>query len=116
MPRFGHQALAFVIPRFRKWRDLDTVERERARVERWHAGLDRSLPTRAVPGFTRRFVVSTTVTGGFPTYVLTPRGLDPRRTIFYVHGGGYVAPIDAVHVRYATRLARALSARVVLPD
>jgi acetyl esterase/lipase len=33
-----------------------------------------------------------------------------------VHGGGYMAPIDPFHVRYATRLADAIGARVVMPD
>ena len=34
----------------------------------------------------------------------------------YLHGGGYMAGIDTFQVRYAGRLARALGARVVLPD
>ena len=34
----------------------------------------------------------------------------------YLHGGGFVAPIDPFQVRYAARLAAALGARVVLPD
>ena len=38
------------------------------------------------------------------------------RTLYYVHGGGYMAPIDPFHVRYATRLADAIGARVVMPD
>jgi acetyl esterase/lipase len=48
--------------------------------------------------------------------VVTPRHLDPDRTLFHVHGGGFMAPIDPFHLRYVTRLATALSARVVLPD
>ena len=45
-------------------------------------------------------------------------GAAPRRarTVVYLHGGGFVAPIDPFHVRYATRLAAALGARVVMPD
>ena len=54
--------------------------------------------------------------GRFPAYVVTPRRSDPRRTIVYLHGGGYVAGVDPFHVRYLTRLATALDARVVLPD
>jgi acetyl esterase/lipase len=104
------------VPRVRKSRDLDHVERERARIERWHATLDRSLPTRLVPRFDRRFSVTTEDTGGFPTYVVTPRTFEPTRTLLFVHGGGFVAPIDPFHVRYAARLALALRARVVLPD
>ncbi len=40
----------------------------------------------------------------------------PQRTLFYVHGGAFVSPIDKYHVRYATRLAEALDMRVVLPQ
>jgi len=92
---------------------------ERARVERWHRGLDRSLPTRAVPRFDRRFAVVTEELGEpgvtFPAYVVTPRDREPTRTLVYVHGGGFMAPMDPFHVRYATRLATALDARIVLP-
>ena len=115
-----HELVAWAVPRVRKSRDLETVEGERDRLERWHAGLQRSLPTRAVPRFHGRFsVVIETLTGPrgqFPAYVVTPRGIDPERTVVFVHGGGFVAPLDPFHVRYATRLATALRARVVLPD
>ncbi|MGH3362551.1 MAG: alpha/beta hydrolase fold domain-containing protein [Nocardioides sp.] len=119
-PSRRHELLAWAVPRIRRSRDLDDVERERARVERWHDSLDRSLPTRLVPFFHRRFaVVQETVpsaSGGFPAYVVWPRHVEPERTVFFVHGGGFMAPIDPFHVRYVTRLARALRARVVLPD
>ena len=36
--------------------------------------------------------------------------------MFYLHGGGFMAPISAWQVRYAARLADAIGARVVLPD
>ncbi|MGZ4464710.1 MAG: alpha/beta hydrolase [Nocardioides sp.] len=120
MPSALHQLLAWGVPRLRKSREMDTEPAERARVEAWHAGLDRRLPTAVSPAFGRRFsVVTETLTGpsgSFPSYVLTPRGVAPRRTVVLVHGGGFMAPIDPFHVRYATRLARALGARVVLPD
>jgi acetyl esterase/lipase len=116
MPSRRHDLLARAIPRIRRSRELDDEHTERLRVERWHATLDRSLPTRLVPGFTRRFSVVTEEVAGFPAHVVTPRHLDPDRTLFHVHGGGFMAPIDPFHLRYVTRLATALSARVVLPD
>jgi acetyl esterase/lipase len=116
MPSRRHDLLARAIPRIRRSRELDDEHTERLRVERWHATLDRSLPTRLVPGFTRRFSVVTEEIAGFPAHVVTPRHLDPDRTLFHVHGGGFMAPIDPFHLRYVTRLATALSARVVLPD
>jgi epsilon-lactone hydrolase len=94
---------------------------ERARVAAWHATLTPELPTRLVPRFDRRFSVvteqvSSPTAGDFPAYVVTPRHRDPVRTVVYLHGGGFMAPIDAFHVRYLTRLAEALGARIVLPD
>jgi acetyl esterase/lipase len=99
----------------RRSRELDDAELERARIERWHTGLDRSLPTRLVPRFARRFsLVEEDV--GFPSYAITPRHVEPTRTVLYVHGGGFVAPVDPFHVRYVARLADSLRARVVVPD
>lgn len=119
-PSRRHELLAWALPRLRRSRDLDSQAAERARLERWHTRLDRRLPTRLVPGFRRRFsVVAETLPGrrgGFPSYVVAPRGVTPDRTLYYLHGGGFVAPIDPFHVRYATRLARRLGARLVLPD
>ena len=116
MPSRRHDLLAHAIPRVRRARELEDEHTERLRVEQWHATLDRSLPTRLVPAFARRFSVITEEVAGFPVHVVTPRHLDPDRTLFYVHGGGFMAPIDPFQVRYVTRLATALSARVVLPD
>ncbi len=116
MPSRRHQLLAYAVPRVRRSRDLVDEPTERARVERLHGVLDRSLPTRLVPGFDRRWSVVTEEVAGFPVHVLTPRHGAPRRTLLHLHGGGYMAPIDPLHVRYAVRLAAALDARVVLPD
>ncbi len=115
MPSLRHLFLAQVVPRLRKAGEIDDEKVERARIEKWHAGLDRSLPTLAVPGFARRFSVVTEDLG-FAAHVITPRHLEPTSTIYYVHGGGFTAPIDTFHLRYVTRLAARLGARVVLPD
>ena len=53
---------------------------------------------------------------GFPSYTVTQRGRTPSRTVVYLHGGGFVGPIDPYQVRYAARLASGLGARVVMPD
>ena len=116
MPSRRHDLLAWAVPRLRKSRELDTESAERARVERWHDGLDRTLPTRLVPRFGRRFSVVTEELGGFPVHVITPRHLDPERTVLFLHGGGYMAPADPFHLVYAARLATTLRARIVLPD
>jgi len=116
MPSRRHQVLAYAVPRVRRSRDLVDEPTERARIERWHGRLDRSVPTRLVPRFARRFSLVTEELGGFPVHVVTPRHVEPRRTLLHVHGGAFMAPLDPFHLRYATRLAGALSARVVLPD
>ncbi len=117
MPSRRHELLARVVPRMRKSRELDSPELEKARLEKWHASLDRSFPKGAVPLFDRRYaVVREDLPAGFPAYTLTPRGSTPTRTVVYVHGGGFVGPLDPFQVRYAARLASALGARVVLPD
>jgi acetyl esterase/lipase len=124
MPSRRHELLARLIPRLRRSSELDSVEAERARREHHHRqpgqGSQRGLPTTLVPFFGRRFSVVREELpgpdGGFPAYVVTPRGVAPRRTVVHLHGGGFVSPIDPFHVRWATRLATRLQARVVLPD
>jgi len=116
MPSRRHDLLARLVPRVRRSRELDSEAAERARVERWHATLDRTFPTRLVPGFDRRFCVVTEELGDFAVHVMTPRHVVPERTVLHVHGGGFMAPVDAFHVRFLARLARDLRARVVVPD
>ena len=122
MPSRRHELLARVVPKLRRSRELVSPEAERARLETWHATLDRGFSTGAVPLFGRRYaVVREELPGaspgpGFASYTLTRRGAAPTRTVVYVHGGGFVGPIDPFQVRYAARLASALDARVVVPD
>lgn len=104
------------MPRLRGSFPLDDEGTERARIERWHAGMDRSLPTNAVLRFHRRFETSVRDVDGMAVHTVRRRGARPRRTVLYLHGGGYTAPLDPFHVRYAARLATDLDAQVVLPD
>ena len=122
MPSRRHALLAFVVPRIRRSPAPSTPERERERVAAAHAGwgqVQPDLPRRGIRGFDKDVAVLTeTLTGpagDFSAHVLTPRGVRITRTLFYVHGGGFVSPMDRTHVAYATRLARALGARVVMP-
>lgn len=118
-PSLRHELMAWAVPRLRRSRDLDSPERERERLLRWHATLRPGLPTRLVPRFDRRFSVEEETLAGpageLPAYVVTPERTGPDLTVYHVHGGGFVAPMDPVHVRYVARLARALGARAVLP-
>jgi acetyl esterase/lipase len=116
VPSLLHAFYAHAVPRTRGQKAQD-VDAERARIERWHAQPEfffRTLPTRMVPGFARRFEVGVRRIP-FDVHTLRPRGRRPRTTLYYLHGGGYVSAADPVHVRYATRLARHLDAEVVMP-
>ena len=115
MPSLRHQALAYIVPRLRGAAPLDSPEQERGRLEACQVDVDRALPTRGVRSFDRRYEVTTT-DAPFPVHVIRPRGRRPRTTVFYVHGGGYVAPADPLHTKYALQLAELLDAEVVLPD
>jgi epsilon-lactone hydrolase len=122
MPSRRHDLLAVVVPKLRRSRELDTPEAEKARLLSWHSTLDRGFPAGLVPMFGRRYAVvredlpADAAGLGFASYTLTRRGTTPTRTVVYLHGGGFVAPIDPWQVRYAARLATALGARVVVPD
>jgi monoterpene epsilon-lactone hydrolase len=52
---------------------------------------------------------------GLPVVGLRAPGATPRRTVLYLHGGGFVAGPDRFHWWYAARLARRLGVEVVLP-
>lgn len=122
-PSRRHQLLAFALPRVLRASDLVDEEAERAELlarNRERAEAHERLPTRVVPGFARRFSVSTERLGDggveFTSFVITPRDLNPTKTLFYVHGGAFVSPIDRFHVRYVSKLADELGVRVVLPQ
>ncbi|MEI2811692.1 MAG: alpha/beta hydrolase [Nocardioides sp.] len=118
-PSLRHQFLAWGLPRWLGVTDLIDEESERAGVLAKGAGWPVPFPSGLVPRFERRFELSREVLRGtveFPSYVVTPRDVVPTRTVFYVHGGSFTAPLHPVQVRFATRLAAELGARVVFPD
>ncbi len=68
----------------------------------------------------RRHVVEVTAEHGFPIATLRrtetrPARAGTERTVFYLHGGGFVKPSAATHWRFAARLAEELDAEVVFP-
>ncbi len=111
--------MAWAIPRVLRAAELESEPIERSLVEAKQRRGPRGLPTRLVPRFSSRWSVETEDWGpDFPAYVLTPKGRStpPTRTLFYVHGGGFTVGFDGVHTLYASKLADALDARIVLPD
>lgn len=111
MPSVQHQFLARVIPRVRRSSEIGDPDRVRREKLAEQASADTAPPTRVVRGC----AVGTLDGYGFPVYDLRPTGAEPRRSILYLHGGGYVSHADRAHWRYVVTLAQRLDARVVFP-
>lgn len=67
------------------------------------------------PGLAERLDLSSYDHEGMTVHVMAPLSGPTERTIFFLHGGGYVGHADPQHWRYAERLSEHLSARVVMP-
>lgn len=113
MPSLRHRILARVVPLVRGSGEVRDPEAER-----------RTRLAEQTPGQEAIFVPSRRLSGcdvrevsghGFPVHEVATAGTAPTRSVLYVHGGGYVDPMDGYHWRYAARLARRLGVRVVLP-
>jgi acetyl esterase/lipase len=74
------------------------------------------VPTGPPDGLDDRVSLSSWDQDGMRVDVLAPRDSAPTRTVFYLHGGGYVSRAVRQHWRYAEHLVDALGARVVMPD
>jgi acetyl esterase/lipase len=70
------------------------------------AGSQRGVPAKVEP----------VDAGGVPAEWLTPRGADPERVLYYIHGGGFVACSVATHRRLAARIARDAGTRALVID
>src|SRR5581483_7521677 len=84
-----------------------------APVETWRAGYD-GLGVMVPADPTARVGEDATV-GGVPAWDVLPAG-DHRRTVLYLHGGGYHIGSPTSHKALATHLAREAEARVALLD
>jgi len=67
------------------------------------------------PGLAGRIALTSYDHEGMAVHVMAPPRGPADRSVFYLHGGGYVGHADPQHWRYAERLSRELSARVVMP-
>jgi len=54
--------------------------------------------------------------GEIPVAAYTPKEVEPRRTILFLHGGGYCFGSIRMYADLAARLSAAAQARVVLPE
>lgn len=94
--------------------DLKVVDPEEFRALRIQR--QGEVPTGPPPGIEDRVAISCWDEGRMQVDVLAPLGSTPARTMFYLHGGGYVSKAVPQHWRYAERLVHELDARVVMPD
>ncbi|MFC4347198.1 alpha/beta hydrolase [Kordiimonas lipolytica] len=53
--------------------------------------------------------------GGFPTYVVSPKGKTPDHHVFYLHGGAYVFEIIPPHWSFIADFAHKANATVMVP-
>ena len=112
MTSLRHRLLAALIPVFR--RSSEVTDAARLREEKL---AEQATRTSSVPRLLTRGLEVERVDGfGFPVHDLRVAGASPKRTLFYLHGGGFVSGLDAAHWRYVGRLARRFDLRVVLPE
>lgn len=110
MPSIQHRILAAALPRLRGSKEV--TDPEQLRAEKLALQAATAVPPRRL---TRGLEVAEVDGYGFPVHDLRVAGSAPTRTLFYLHGGGFVSPADSAHWRYVGRLARHLDLRVVLP-
>jgi acetyl esterase/lipase len=53
--------------------------------------------------------------GGWPVYTITPVGSEPRGTVIYAHGGGWVNEIAVQHWRLSAQIAARAATTVLVP-
>jgi acetyl esterase/lipase len=110
MASLQHHVLARLIP-LRRAAPVEDVDRLRRDLVEENRRRHDHPPARALKGRD----VSIANDAGFPVFTLEREGTEPRRTLFYLHGGGFVHPSDPRHWLFATRLADAIGARLVFP-
>lgn len=115
MPSLQHQLLTRLIPLIRGRSEVHDADQVRRDVLAAQARAEPRPPRRVAVRFDVRHTAP--VDGSqLPCFEVRAPGTQPRRTVLYLHGGGFVSGLDRFHWRYAARLAGRLGVRVVLPD
>lgn len=115
MPSLQHQLLTRLIPVIRGRSEVHDADQVRRDVLAAQARAEPSPPRRVAARFDVRHTAP--VDGSeLPCFEVRAPGAQPRRTVLYLHGGGFVSGLDRFHWRYAARLAARLGVRVVIPD
>ena len=116
MPSLQHAVLTRLLGTIRSNYPAEDVAALRANLVRDNRAVHEIAPA----DVRRHHVVEVTAEHGFPIATLRRTGARPprpgtARTVFYVHGGGFVKPSASTHWRFAARLAEELDAEVVFP-
>lgn len=109
------QARAFVFG-MRAFRLKQRLFATPAAVQRTIARDRKEGPYKPSARFRARFHVSDSVVDGRNVTVVAPRGRTAKRTILYLHGGGFIMSITPLHYLLISRLCHRLDAVVVVPD
>lgn len=102
------EALHIIVNLLRSQRPL-----QEASVEQMRAGLEAMAQMSPLSPDAKCTPVEA---GGVPAEWVDVPGAEPRRTVLYLHGGGYVIGSIRTHRDLAQRIARAARARVLLID
>jgi epsilon-lactone hydrolase len=115
VPSVQHQLLSRLIPVIRGRSEVHDPQQVRRDVLAAQQRAQARPPRRVAARFDVR--QHQPVDGSeLPYFEVRAPGVQPQRTVLYLHGGGYVSGLDRFHWRYATTLAGRLGVRVVLPD
>ena len=84
-------------------------------IRRTIAMVRRQGPALPSAAFQKRFAVSRRELAGSAIYTVAPRGREPSRRLLYLHGGGFVMPIQAPHWHLIGTLVDRLDAVATVP-
>ena len=113
MPSLRARLVNFALPLLGVKAFMSEPEKMDARI----AKLRRAKPVRPGAKWYKRLDISESSKHGFPVFTFAPRG-GPKAGaphILYLHGGGYVMPIAAVHWDAVARLCEELGASATVP-
>jgi epsilon-lactone hydrolase len=94
-----------------KWR-MSSAKRTRAHIERLGRRPARHTPPRLLR---RGLAIPVRRQGEVPVYTVSPRNVEPRRAVVFLHGGSYTYEVTFYHWRLIRFLARSVPARVEVP-
>jgi monoterpene epsilon-lactone hydrolase len=84
-------------------------------IRRTVAMARRQGPALPSASFQKRFAVSRRDLAGSTVYTVAPRHAQPSRRLLYLHGGGFILPIQALHWGMIGTLVDGLDAVATIP-